>query len=98
MSSVFEWYERFKEAHMSKLQMKTMLITFFDIKGAVHFEFIPQGQTELWPNDCIFHHDNVPAHKLYSPDLTPNDFWLFPKIKSALKGRVFHDTEDVEKM
>jgi hypothetical protein len=25
-------------------------------------------------------------HPYYSPDLAPNDFLLFPKIKSALKG------------
>jgi hypothetical protein len=30
---------------MLKTQMKTMLITFFDIKGTVHFKFISQGQT-----------------------------------------------------
>jgi hypothetical protein len=30
---------------MSKLQMKMMLIPFFDIRDIVHFEFIPQGQT-----------------------------------------------------
>jgi hypothetical protein len=29
---------------MLKLQMKTMLVTFF-VKGIIHFEFIPQGQS-----------------------------------------------------
>jgi hypothetical protein len=29
--------------------------------------------------------------------LAPNDFWLFLKIKSALKGQRFQDTEDIKK-
>jgi len=33
-----------KKAHMSKSQMKILLITFFNIEGIVHFEFIIQGQ------------------------------------------------------
>jgi hypothetical protein len=36
-------------------------------------------------------------HPFYSPDLAPYDFWLFPKIKSALEGRTLHDTEDIQK-
>jgi hypothetical protein len=33
-------------------------------------------------------------HLPYSPDLAPNDFWLFLKIKSALKGQRFQDNKD----
>jgi hypothetical protein len=106
--------------------MKAVLVSFFDIKGTVHFELMPQGQTvnrayyvemlnwlykavhrkrpELLPSDWILHHDNAPAHKALSvrqllaqkfitemerppcsSDLSPNDFWLFPETKSALK-------------
>jgi len=36
-------------------------------------------------------------HQPCSPDLAPYDFWLFQKIKSALKGRRFQDTEDIKK-
>lgn len=34
-----------KKAKMSKSKVKTMLIVFFDAKGVVHKEFLPQGQT-----------------------------------------------------
>jgi hypothetical protein len=58
---------------------------------------------ELWPNDWIHHHANAPDHKQFlaqksvtemehlpsSPDLTTNNFWLFPKIKHALKDEDF---------
>jgi hypothetical protein len=37
------------------------------------------------------------AHPPYSPDLAPNDFWLFPKIKSALNGQRFQYKEDIKK-
>jgi histone-lysine N-methyltransferase SETMAR len=35
-------------------------------------------------------------HPPYSPDLAPNDTFLFPKIKEILKGRRhFDDTDDI---
>jgi hypothetical protein len=34
-------------------------------------------------------------HLPYSPDLVPDDFWLFPKLKSVLKGKRFSDVEDI---
>ena len=34
-----------KIAKMSKSKIKTMLITFFDAKGLIHHEFVPEGQT-----------------------------------------------------
>ena len=36
---------RTKKARMSKSKIKTMLITFFDQKGLVHHELVPQDQT-----------------------------------------------------
>jgi len=35
-------------------------------------------------------------HPPYSPDLAPCDFWLFPKLKNALKGQRFADITDIQ--
>jgi hypothetical protein len=32
----------------------------------------------------------------YSPHLVPADFWLFQKLKSALKGKTFLDIKDIK--
>jgi hypothetical protein len=108
--------------------VKAMMIIFFNIRGVITTERVPEGQTvnqkyylevltklpervrkkrpELWKKKSwILHQDNAPAHNaltvkqflvdryipvlqhpLYSPDLALCDFYLFPKVKSALKG------------
>jgi histone-lysine N-methyltransferase SETMAR len=38
----------------------------------------------------------VLEHPPYSPDLAPCDFYLFPKVKSALKGTHFQSVEEVK--
>jgi len=79
------------------------------------WESVQRKKPGLWPDKCILHHDNVPAHDSlrvrellakhsitkmdhppYSPDLAPCDFWLFPKLKNALKGQRFADLSDIQ--
>jgi hypothetical protein len=36
-------------------------------------------------------------HPPYSPDLGPCDFWLFPKLKTALKEQRFADLSDIQR-
>ena len=65
----------------------------------------------MWKNaSWILHHDNalsvkrylaknnlpVMEHPPYSPDLAPCDFFLFPKIKSAVKGTRFESVDAVK--
>ncbi len=35
-------------------------------------------------------------HPPYSPDLAPNDFWFYDRIKRGLKGRRFHNLDQLE--
>ncbi|CAH1956157.1 unnamed protein product, partial [Acanthoscelides obtectus] len=44
----------------------------------------------------ILHQENVELldHPPYSPDLSPNDFFTFPKIKNRLRGQRFQSPEE----
>jgi histone-lysine N-methyltransferase SETMAR len=38
----------------------------------------------------------VVPHPPYSPDLTPSDFFLFPRLKSTLKEKRLQDVTDMQ--
>jgi transposase len=38
----------------------------------------------------------VVPHPPYSPDLAPCDFFLFPRLKSTLKGKTFQDIVEIQ--
>jgi histone-lysine N-methyltransferase SETMAR len=38
----------------------------------------------------------VVSHPPYSPDLAPYDFFLFPRLKSTLKGKRFQDVAEIQ--
>jgi transposase len=49
----------------------------------------PAHSTALVLDVLAKHHITQFCQPPYSPDLAPCDFWLFPKLKSMLKGRRF---------
>ena len=123
---------------LQKSKLKTMLVCFYDSKGIIHHEFVPQEQTvtgsfylsvleRLWkrirrvrpeysaPGSWFLLHDIAPVHQAvalqevlarkqvwvlnhpsYSPDLSPSDYFLFPKLKLPLKGRLFEDVQYIQ--
>ncbi|UYV78202.1 hypothetical protein LAZ67_16000471 [Cordylochernes scorpioides] len=51
-------------------------------------EAIRKKMPEKWPNEIL-------PQPPYSPDIAPNDFFLFPKLKAVLKGRHFDTRDDI---
>ena len=41
------------------------------------------------------HQTSIVPHSPYYPDLAPADFFLFPKLKTTLKGRRFQTIEEI---
>jgi hypothetical protein len=69
----------------SKSQIKTMLITFFDIKCIAHFEFLPQGQTVTWVYYVEILKQLREAVRKERPELWPNDWFLHRDNAAAHK-------------
>jgi len=42
------------------------------------------------------HQTSAVPHPPYSPDLAPAEFFLFPKLKTTLKGRRFQTIEEIK--
>ena len=124
-----------KKVGLEKSKVKTILVCFYDNKGIIYHEFVPEGQTVtgsfyLSVLECLwkrirrfrpeysapgswFLHDNAPVRRAVvvqeflalkqvcmlnqppsSPDLSPCDYFLFPKLKLPLKERLFEDVQE----
>jgi len=58
-------------------------------KWQLHHDNLPTHSLALVQAFLVKHHITQVCQPHYSPDLAPCDFWLFPKLKSPLKGRRF---------
>ncbi|GBM80879.1 hypothetical protein AVEN_52353-1 [Araneus ventricosus] len=72
----------------SKSRNKGMLISFFDNQGIAHKEFVAQGHEKKNPVS--------PQHP-HSPDLSPCDFFLSPRVKMHLKELHFATLSNIGK-
>ncbi|CAH1998361.1 unnamed protein product [Acanthoscelides obtectus] len=98
---VFQDEEKPTKVIRSRSVSKKMVTIFVTV--TVHWYTItclPKVITELRKINperrIILHQDNAKLldHPPYSPDLSPNDFFTFPKIKNRLRGQRFQSPEE----
>ena len=62
----------------------------------LHHDKAPSHTSILTHQFLVKNKIAVIPHPLYSPDLAPCDFFLFPKMKLKLKGCQFNTTEEIQ--
>ncbi|GFU33100.1 uncharacterized protein TNCV_4156441 [Trichonephila clavipes] len=62
----------------------------------LHHDGAPARTTNLVQKFLTKHGTIQVAHPPYSPDMSPSDFFPFPKIKNTLKGHRFLDIETIK--
>jgi len=90
------WPKKFPQ---SKLRVKTMLLSFFDIRGIVHYEFVPIGQTvnQVYYLEVLERlHEKVRKKR---PELFANNSWILhhdnAPAHTALSVREFLATKQI---
>jgi hypothetical protein len=62
----------------------------------LHHDIAPAHTSVLTQQFLAKYYMAVNPHPPYSPNMTPCDFFLFPKMKLKLKGRRFDATEEIQ--
>ena len=62
----------------------------------LHHENAPAPSSNLVQQSLANHKIVQLCQPPYSPDIAPCDFWMFPKLKMALKGKRFDDIETIQ--
>jgi len=63
----------------------------------LHHDNAPAHSSFLVHNYMVKNETTVVPQPPYPPDLAPADFFLFPKLKSTLKGRRFDIFDEIQK-
>ena len=62
----------------------------------IHHSNVPTHVSYLMQSFLAKHQITQLTQSPYSPDLAPRDFWLFPKLKSPLKGKRFQTINKIQ--
>ena len=64
--------------------------------GQLHHNNVPHHGSRLVQRYLAKHQITQVTQTPYSPDLAPCNFWLFPKLKSPLKGKRFQTVDETQ--
>jgi len=62
----------------------------------LHHDNAPAHASLIIHSYLVKHQTSIAPHPPYSLDLVPADFFLFPKLKIALKGRPFQTIGEIQ--
>ncbi|PNF24888.1 hypothetical protein B7P43_G10165 [Cryptotermes secundus] len=86
-TAVFDWHSRFKAGRVSAED--------YERSGRPNTSKTMERVKKI-DNGFLAKHDIPQVRQApYSPDMAPSDFWLFPRLKTPLKGCRFDSRKDI---